>query len=204
MATILDDDTTPVLRYGNSNDTYVVTQANTRIIELPNGGTDLVRANVSFTLGANLENLTLTGTNAINGIGNAGNNVITGNSSNNVLSGLGGVDTVSYATATAGVTVSLALTTPQNTGVAGTDTLTGFENLTGSNFADNLTGSSAANVINGGAGVDIMSGGHRHRQDDAAKRDAGRESRKPRLHRQWQLHRYRQYTEQRHHRRRRK
>ena len=159
MATILDDDTTPVLRYGNSNDTYVVTQANTRIIELPNGGTDLVRANVSFTLGANLENLTLTGTNAINGIGNAGNNVITGNSSNNVLSGLGGVDTVSYATATAGVTVSLALTTPQNTGGAGTDTLTGFENLTGSNFADNLTGSSAANAINGGAGADVMSGG---------------------------------------------
>ena len=158
-ATILDDDTTPVLRYGNSNDTYVVTQANTRIIELPNGGTDLVRANVSFTLGANLENLTLTGTNAINGTGNASNNVISGNSGNNVLSGLGGVDTVSYATATAGVTVSLALTTPQNTGGAGTDTLNGFENLTGSNFADNLTGSSAANVINGAAGADIMSGG---------------------------------------------
>jgi serralysin len=76
-----------------------------------------------------------------------------------VLSGLGGVDTVSYATATAVVTVSLALTTPQNTGGAGTDTFNGFENLTGSNFADNLTGSSAANVINGAAGADIMSGG---------------------------------------------
>ena len=158
-ATIVDDDTAPVLAYGASNDTYVVSQSATRIIEAPTGGIDLARSSVTYTLPVNVENLTLTGGAPINGTGNAGNNVITGNSGNNVLSGLGGVDTVSYATAAAGVTVSLALTTPQNTGGAGTDTLSGFENLTGSNFADNLTGSSAANVINGGAGTDMMSGG---------------------------------------------
>ena len=158
-ATIVDDDTAPVLAYGASNDTYVVSQSATRIIEAPTGGIDLARSSVTYTLPVNVENLTLTGGAPINGTGNAGNNVITGNSGNNVLSGLGGVDTVSYATAAAGVTVSLALTTPQNTGGAGTDTLSGFENLTGSNFADNLTGSSAANVINGGAGADVMSGG---------------------------------------------
>ncbi len=158
-ATIVDDDTAPVLEYGASNDTYVVSQSATRIIEAPTGGTDVARSSVTYTLPENVENLTLTGGAPINGTGNAGNNVITGNSGNNVLSGLGGVDTVSYATATAGVKVSLALTTPQNTGGAGADTLSGFENLTGSNFADNLTGSSSANVINGGAGADVMSGG---------------------------------------------
>ena len=56
-----------------------------------------------------------------------------------------GLDTVSYANATSGangqgVTVNLALTTAQNTIRAGTDTLSGFENLTGSQFNDTLTG----------------------------------------------------------------
>jgi Ca2+-binding RTX toxin-like protein len=41
-----------------------------------------------------VENLTLTGTAAINGTGNAGNNVITGNTANNLLNGSGGNDTL--------------------------------------------------------------------------------------------------------------
>ena len=158
-ATIVDDDTAPVLGFGASNDTYNVNQSGTRIIEAANGGTDTVRSSATFTLAANVENLTLTGAGAINGTGNTGNNVITGNAGNNVLNGLGGVDTVSYATATAPVTVSLALTAAQNTGGGGTDTLTGFENLTGSAFGDTLTGSNGANTITGGAGADTMAGG---------------------------------------------
>ena len=50
---------------------------------------------------------------------------------------------MSYASAAAGVTVSLAIqdgVTAQNTLGAGTDTLSGFENLTGSAFNDTLTG----------------------------------------------------------------
>ena len=57
------------------------------------------------------------------------------------------------------VTVSLAITKAQNTSGAGNDTLTGFENLTGSAFNDKLTGSSLANVLRGGAGNDILAGG---------------------------------------------
>jgi len=56
--------------------------------------TDTLTAAVTTTLAANVENLTLTGAAAINGTGNAGNNVITGNTANNLLNGGGGNDTL--------------------------------------------------------------------------------------------------------------
>ena len=52
------------------------------------------------------------------------------------------------------MTVSLAITTAQNTVGSGTDTLTNIENLTGSNFNDTLTGNAAANILSGLAGND--------------------------------------------------
>ncbi|MDD1434821.1 hypothetical protein MEO42_27920, partial [Dolichospermum sp. ST_sed6] len=48
---------------------------------------DSVFSTVTYTLGDNLENLTLQGTTAINGTGNALNNSITGNAAANVLTG---------------------------------------------------------------------------------------------------------------------
>jgi Ca2+-binding RTX toxin-like protein len=70
-----------------------------------------------------------------------------------------GIDTVSYKHAASGVNVSLAINSAQNTGGAGSDTLSGFENLTGSASGDVLTGSSGANVLNGLAGNDTLKGG---------------------------------------------
>ena len=73
-----------------------------------------------------------------------GNDTLIGGAGNDTLDGgAAGSDTASYADATAGVTVSLAITTAQNTVGAGTDTLTNFENLTGSNLNDTLTGNPA-------------------------------------------------------------
>jgi VCBS repeat-containing protein len=91
--------------------------------------------------------------------GDGNNNVLEGGLGNNILNGSGGNDTASYAHATAGVTVSLAIATPQNTIGAGTDTLNNISNLTGSHFNDTLTGDSHDNVLSGNGGNDILFGG---------------------------------------------
>jgi Ca2+-binding RTX toxin-like protein len=91
--------------------------------------------------------------------GDGANNTLEGGAGDDTLVGGGGIDTASYASAAAGVTISLAISTAQATGGAGTDTLTGFSNLTGSSHADVLTGSSGNNVLIGGAGDDTLIGG---------------------------------------------
>ena len=77
---------------GAGNDTYVVDAAGDTVTEAASEGTDTVQAWISYTLGANVENLTLTGTGAINGTGNALDNTLIGNTGNNVLSGGAGND----------------------------------------------------------------------------------------------------------------
>ncbi|PNB38990.1 S-layer family protein, partial [Pseudomonas sp. FW305-131] len=91
--------------------------------------------------------------------GGAGNDLLFSGQGNDILDGGTGIDTASYAHATAGVTVGLSLPGGQNTLGAGIDTLTGIENLIGSNFNDTLTGDNTNNMINGGLGNDILSGG---------------------------------------------
>ncbi|MHB1085476.1 MAG: calcium-binding protein, partial [Thiobacillus sp.] len=79
---------------GSGNDTYVVDSVGDVVSELSNEGMDTVRSSISYTLGTNLENLILTGTAAINGIGNASNNLLMGNAGNNNLYGGSGADTL--------------------------------------------------------------------------------------------------------------
>jgi len=85
---------TDVMAGGVGNDVYIVDTLADTIIELAGQGTDTVYTDLTYTLGSNLENLTLTGTNAADGTGNELNNVLTGNSANNTLSGMAGNDTL--------------------------------------------------------------------------------------------------------------
>jgi Ca2+-binding RTX toxin-like protein len=83
---------------GAGNDTYIVDNTSDFLWESSGNGTDLVQSSVTFTLGNNLENMTLTGSADINGTGNSLNNTLTGNSGANVLSGGGGADTLAGGT----------------------------------------------------------------------------------------------------------
>jgi Ca2+-binding RTX toxin-like protein len=101
---------------GAGNDTYIVDTTTDAIIEEVNDGNDTVTSSVSFSLDAiaNVENLSLTGATAINGIGNSLNNVITGNAAANNLSGDAGNDSLN-----GGVGIDTLV------GGAGNDTLSG-------------------------------------------------------------------------------
>jgi len=79
---------------GTGNDTYIVTNAGDVATENANEGTDLVKSSISYTLGANVENLTLTGSVGLTGTGNGQDNVLTGNTGANTLDGGAGNDTL--------------------------------------------------------------------------------------------------------------
>ncbi|MFS0513309.1 S8 family serine peptidase, partial [Nostoc sp. UIC 10607] len=177
------------LKGGRGNDTYIVNSSGDVVIENANEGTDTLRSSVTSTLGANVENLTLTGTAAINGTGNSLNNVITGNSGNNNLNGGAGNDTLNggagnntlyggtgndryifnsdnYISITEYVgegvdTVESAYTF--NLGAADLENLvltgTAAINGTGNSLNNVITGNSGNNNLNGGAGNDTLNGG---------------------------------------------
>ena len=95
--------------------------------------------------------------------GDAGDDTIYAGIGDDVLDGGAGVDTLTYQGASgrlgAGVTVDLSVTTAQNTGVAGWETISHFEKLIGTSFGDTLTGDGADNTISGMDGADQLRGG---------------------------------------------
>jgi Ca2+-binding RTX toxin-like protein len=153
---------------GTGNDTYVVAAAGDVVTESANEGADTVQSSVTYTLSANVENLTLTGAAAVNGTGNALDNILIGNSGANVLTGGAGNDTYVVGTgdtvteaANAGMdTVQSAVTwilgaNIENVTLTGTAAINGI----GNTLNNVLTGNSAANTLTGGAGNDTLSGG---------------------------------------------
>ena len=163
---------------GAGNDTYIVDSASDVVTENANEGTDLVQAGMSYTLGANVENLTLTGTAAINGTGNTLANALTGNGGDNVLDGGAGNDTMTggagndtyivdsasdIVTESAGQGIDLVLSGVSYTLAANVEnlTLTGTAAINGTgNTLDNvLTGNAGANTLSGGTGADTLAGG---------------------------------------------
>jgi Ca2+-binding RTX toxin-like protein len=183
-----------VLVGGKGNDTYILdewlTSSNDktadRIGELKGEGTDLVKASVTYGLDDNVENLTLTGSKAINGGGNALVNVIGGNSAanslygevgNDTLSGAGGNDVLDGGTGadkmTGGTGNDLYLVDNKGDKVieaakGGTDTVMASITYTlGTNVEDleltgtgkiNGTGNTAANVLLGNDAANTLKG----------------------------------------------
>jgi trimeric autotransporter adhesin len=172
---------------GAGNDTYVVDNAADVVTELAGEGTDLVQSSVTYTLAANVENLTLTGTTAINGTGNTLDNLLTGNSANNTLTGAAGNDTLDGGTGNDSMlggmgndiyVVNIATDVVTELANEGIDTvqssvtltlgnnvenltLTGTSTLsaTGNTLDNVLTGNSANNTLTGAAGNDTLDGG---------------------------------------------
>ncbi len=82
---------------GKGNDIYVVDDIGDTVQEFEGEGLDTVKSGISYTLGANVENLVLTGTAELIGKGNGLANSITGNAAVNYLYGFGGNDTLNGA-----------------------------------------------------------------------------------------------------------
>jgi len=171
---------------GVGNDTYIVDNVLDGVTENANQGTDTVLSSVSYTLGSNVEHLTLQGTSNINGTGNALNNVLTGNAGNNALNGGSGNDTLiggagndtytvnggdtvtelaNGGTDTVLSTVTYTLTSNvENLTLQGSSAINGTGNslanvLIGNTGNNNLNGGSGNDTLNGGSGTDILNGG---------------------------------------------
>lgn len=91
--------------------------------------------------------------------GGEGDDIVSGGSGNDTLDGGEGFDTADYSDASSGVRVQLNTGVALNDGDGGTDTLNGFENVTGSAFDDLLIGDDGANTLSGGLGRDVLIGG---------------------------------------------
>ncbi|HKP23645.1 MAG TPA: M10 family metallopeptidase C-terminal domain-containing protein [Dongiaceae bacterium] len=176
-----------ILAGGKGNDTYVVDEAGDQIIEAADGGVDVVTSStISLNLAsfANVENVTLTGSNNIGATGDGLANVLTGNDGKNTLNGGGGADTLiggkgddtylvdglddviseTFANGSlGGIDTVVADFTYSIAAVANVDNITliggAQANATGNAAGNVLTGNGSDNVLDGGAGVDTLKGG---------------------------------------------
>ena len=154
---------------GLGNDAYFVDNSGDQVIEAAGGGIDTVNSSITYTLGANVENLTLTGTANRNATGNALDNVLAGNSGSNTLTGLAGNDTYivtqsndnvveSSGNGTDTVRASISYTLGNNVEKL-VLTGSGSINGTGNSLANSLTGNAGNNTLRGQGGADFLSGG---------------------------------------------
>jgi Ca2+-binding RTX toxin-like protein len=177
-----------ILEGGSGNDAFWVESTDDLLLENAGQGADTVYASLDFYLPAEIETLVLSSTvSALRGIGNEGNNLLTGNALGNELSGGAGNDTVqggagddtlqgdagddqliggegtgdlvSYASLSEfGQNVVVNLTSSWATGTAGSDLLQGIEHVLTGAGDDQLIGNAAANYLSAGSGGDVLWG----------------------------------------------
>lgn len=175
-----------VMSGGRGDDLYIVDDAGDRVIEQHGQGIDTVRAGVSHTLAAEVENLVLTGTAAVAGSGNGGDNHLVGNGARNtldggagddLLDGGGGVDTLrggagddTYIVNSAAVRVvesgdgdDIVRTSASYTLPPLVETLVVFGDQfvqgTGNRLGNIMLGAAGINVLDGAGGDDFLDGG---------------------------------------------
>lgn len=163
---------------GAGDDTYYIDDAGDVVSESANAGFDTVRSPFSRSLTPNFERLVLTGAEAVNGSGNALNNILIGNDAANKLNGAAGADTMQggggndiYVVDNAGdVTIEAlgaghdivrsSVSRALDANIEGL-TLTGAASISGSGNALNnvIRGNAGDNVLNGVLGNDLLTGG---------------------------------------------
>jgi Ca2+-binding RTX toxin-like protein len=175
---------------GLGNDTYTVDNVGDIVTETSTLATeiDTVNSSVTYTLSANVERLTLTGTANIDATGNTLANTLTGNTGNNTLNGgdgndslnggagvdtlIGGLGNDTYTVDNVGDIVTEASTLATEIDTVNSSvtytlsanverlTLTGTANIdaTGNTLANTLTGNSGNNILTGNGGNDVLTG----------------------------------------------
>lgn len=167
-----------LLSGGTGDDRYVVGSMGDQIIEQFGEGSDTVYSSIAFSLGENVENLSLTGTSSINALGNGLNNWISGNPSANILDGREGADTMAggdgddlyvvdnigdivgefpgEGTDSVHSSVSFGLGVEiENLVLTGSAAIDG----SGNDLPNHIQGNSGANLLSGRGGGDTLTGG---------------------------------------------
>lgn len=165
------------------DDTYVVNHVSDTVVEAADGGSDLIETTLAtYSLGANIENVTytgpLTGSKGFTGNGNALANIITGGSAADRLDGKAGADTLvggggndTFVVENAGdLVIELAgqgrdrvlsqinYTLTDNVETLQLSTSKGLSG-TGNALDNTLIGNAGANVLDGRGGADTLTGG---------------------------------------------
>ena len=137
-------------------------------VQVTDSGGNTHSETVTLSVNNLVDGITVTGTagddslsgsvaeDTISGLG--GDDVIAGDAGADTLDGGTGTDELDYSGSSAGVNVNLNTNTVSG-GDAEGDTISNFENVTGSDHADTLTGDAGDNVLDGGAGADALDGG---------------------------------------------
>jgi len=154
---------------GSGDDLYDVDRSDDRVVEQAGEGDDTVQSSVSYVLGANLENLVLTGFSSSDATGNDLANRLTGNGGSNVLDGGAGIDTMAGGDGDDTYVLDSAADQVIELAGEGSDTVVvGFSYATGNNIENvrltgsanlDATGDAGDNVLEGNAGNNLLDGG---------------------------------------------